>query len=81
MIHHYIAILPRLLRVVHRQRLVDPPEFLTLRKTLISRKEEILNYFEKRIPNAITEGFSRVASLVKTWVLDIGTNETLGRGF
>ncbi len=41
------------------------PELLTLRKTLISWKEEILNYFEKRITNAMTEGFNRIASLVK----------------
>lgn len=41
------------------------PELLTLRKTLLSWKTEILNYFKKRITNAMTEGFNRVASLVK----------------
>lgn len=52
-------------RLILELGVTDTPELLTLRKTLISWKEEILNYFEKRITNAMTEGFNRVASLVK----------------
>lgn len=52
-------------RLILELGMTDIPELLTLRKTLMSWKEEILNYFEKRITNAMTEGFNRVASLVK----------------
>lgn len=41
------------------------PEIKTLCRTLTSWKEEILNYFRIGITNAMTEGFNRVASLVK----------------
>jgi transposase len=36
------------------------PELKTLRKTLVSWREEILNYFENRLTNARTEGFNTV---------------------
>jgi transposase len=52
-------------RLILELEMSDIPELLTLRKTLLSWKEEILNYFKKRITNAMTEGFNRVASLVK----------------
>jgi transposase len=41
------------------------PEIITLRKTLMRWRQEILNYFEKRITNARTEGFNNVAKLVQ----------------
>ena len=41
------------------------PEIITLRKTLMKWREEILNYFENRITNARTEGFNNVAKLVQ----------------
>jgi len=40
-------------------------EIQTLRRTLISWKEEILNYFQYRITNATTEGFNNVAKVVQ----------------
>lgn len=36
------------------------PELKTLRKTLVSWRNEILNYFESRLTNARTEGFNTV---------------------
>lgn len=41
------------------------PEIKTFVRTLKSWRNEILNYFKTRITNAMTEGFNRVASLVK----------------
>lgn len=41
------------------------PEIIKLRKTLLRWSDEILNYFKVPITNAMTEGFNRVASLVK----------------
>ena len=35
-------------------------ELQTLRRTLMSWREEILNYFENRITNARTEGYNNV---------------------
>lgn len=52
-------------RLILELGMTDIPELKTLRRTLISWKEEILNYFERRITNAMTEGFNRIASLVK----------------
>jgi transposase len=52
-------------RLILELSMTDTPELVTLRKTLTSWKEEILNYFERRITNAMTEGFNRIASLVK----------------
>jgi transposase len=40
-------------------------ELQTLRKTLTKWKDEILNYFRTGLTNAMTEGFNRIASLVK----------------
>jgi transposase len=41
-------------------------ELKTLRRTLISWREEILNYFKKRVSNARVEGFNNVAkSIIK----------------
>lgn len=40
-------------------------EIRTLRKTLMSWREEILNYFKMRLTNARTEGFNNVAKLVQ----------------
>lgn len=41
------------------------PEIKTFVRTLKSWQQEILNYFRTNITNAMTEGFNRVASLVK----------------
>lgn len=41
------------------------PEIKRLQRTLERWKDEILNYFKCRLTNAMTEGFNRVASLVK----------------
>lgn len=41
------------------------PEIQTLRRTLRNWQQEILNYFRTGLTNAMTEGFNRVASLVK----------------
>lgn len=41
------------------------PELKSLRKTLMSWMEEILNYFENRLTNARTEGFNNVAKQVQ----------------
>ena len=40
-------------------------ELKRLRKTLMSWKTEILNYFKKRITNAKTEGFNVCKSIIK----------------
>jgi len=40
-------------------------ELQTLRRTLMSWKEEILNYFENRITNARTEGFNNVCKQIQ----------------
>lgn len=40
-------------------------EIQTLRRTLKSWKEEVLNYFQFRITNATTEGFNNVAKVVQ----------------
>lgn len=42
----------------------DIPELQRLARTLFRWAREILNYFEKRITNARTEGFNRIAKLV-----------------
>ena len=41
------------------------PELRTLRRTLISWRTEILNYFDTGLTNGRTEGFNNVAKLVK----------------
>ncbi|MEM6732374.1 MAG: ISL3 family transposase [Myxococcota bacterium] len=41
------------------------PELKTLRRTLMSWRTEILNYFQERITNGRTEGFNNKAKLVK----------------
>jgi len=41
------------------------PELKTLRRTLISWRTEILNYFDTGLTNGRTEGFNNVAKLVK----------------
>jgi transposase len=43
----------------------DIPELKALKKTLTSWRNEILNYFETGLTNAITEGFNNKAKLVK----------------
>ena len=44
----------------------DIIELKRLRKTLMSWREEILNFFKTRITNAKTEGFNNVAkSIIK----------------
>lgn len=41
------------------------PEIITLRKTLLKWKVEILNYFKKRYTNGRVEGFNNVAKTIK----------------
>lgn len=41
------------------------PELKRFRRTLVSWRKEILNYFENRLTNARTEGFNNVAKLVQ----------------
>lgn len=41
------------------------PELKTLRRTLMSWKDEIVNYFESRLTNARTEGYNNVAKQVQ----------------
>lgn len=41
------------------------PELLTLRKTLMKWRKEILGYFETRLTNGRTEGFNNLAKLVQ----------------
>jgi transposase len=62
---HYDRAVKSFDRLILELGMTDTPELLTLRKTLRSWREEILNYFKKRITNAMTEGFNRVASLEK----------------
>lgn len=45
--------------------LSEVPELLTLRRTLIRWRTEILNYFRRRLTNGRTEGFNAKAKLVK----------------
>jgi transposase len=52
-------------RLILQAKASTVPEIQTLARTLQSWKEEILNYFRTGITNAMTEGFNRVASLVK----------------
>ena len=40
-------------------------EVITLRKTLLSWRQEILNYFKTRLTNARVEGFNNKAKLIK----------------
>lgn len=54
--------LERLLLQTQASRL---EEIQTLHKTLTRWKTEILNYFRTGLTNAMTEGFNRIASLVK----------------
>lgn len=41
------------------------PEIQRLRRTLVSWREEILNFFENRLTNGRTEGFNRKAKLIQ----------------
>lgn len=41
------------------------PEVLTLRKTLLKWKEQVLAYFETKLTNGPTEGFNNKAKLIK----------------
>ena len=41
------------------------PEIKRLRRTLSKWKNEVLNYFRKRLTNARTEGFNNVCKLVQ----------------
>lgn len=52
-------------RLINELKMCDLPELQTFKNTLEKWKTEILNYFVRRITNAMTEGFNRVASLVK----------------
>lgn len=52
-------------RLLEDMRASGLPEIQTLRRTLQSWRNEILNYFRSGLTNARTEGFNRIASLVK----------------
>ena len=49
-----------LIKLLDQLALSKLKELKTLRKTLMSWKDEILNYFENRITNARTEGYNNV---------------------
>jgi len=44
---------------------VNVPELQTFRRTLVSWRTEILNYFLVKITNARTEGYNRKAKLIQ----------------
>jgi transposase len=56
------AMLKNLIDRLHTSKL---PELQTLRKTLRSWFDEILNYFKWRVTNARVEGYNNVAKLIK----------------
>ena len=49
-----------LIKLMDQLALSKLPELKSLRRTLMSWKDEILNYFENRITNARTEGYNNV---------------------
>ena len=53
-----------LIKILDWLALSNLKELKRLRKTLMSWKDEILNYFENRITNAKTEGFNNVAKSI-----------------
>lgn len=56
---------PRFERLVCAMRFSQLPEIKRFCRTLERWRDEILNYFLNPITNAVTEGYNRVASLVK----------------
>ena len=50
-----------LIKLLDQLALSKLPELKTLRKTLMSWQDEILNYFENRITNARTEGYFKIS--------------------
>ncbi len=52
-------------KIFHRMGMSTVPKFRNLRKTLLSWKQEILEYFEGRFTNGRVEGFNRKAKLVQ----------------
>jgi len=52
-------------KLIERMKAAGSDVFQTLAKTLKNWKIEILNYFQTGLTNAMSEGFNRVASLVK----------------
>lgn len=54
-----------LIGLTDRFALSSLAEILTLRKTLLKWRKEILAYFETRLTNGMTEGFNNKAKLVK----------------
>lgn len=68
----------RLLAVVSNSKLQP---MASLAKTLTAWREPILNYFCTGLTNAMTEGFNRVASLVKKGVLVIAIQKIIAYVF
>jgi len=64
-VHGYNNAAKVLIRITDRMAHSTLPEIKTLRRTLMKWRNEILNYFKKRITNARTEGFNNVAKLVQ----------------
>lgn len=62
---HYDRAVAGFNRLINELKMTDIPELQTFKTTLEKWRTEILNYFKKRITNAMTEGFNRIASLVK----------------
>jgi transposase len=54
-----------LVKMTDHMALSKIPEILTLRRTLMRWRNEILNYFKTGITNARTEGFNNVAKLIQ----------------
>jgi transposase len=62
---HYDRATASFNRLINELKMTDIPELKTLLQTLEKWRIEILNYFKRRYTNAMTEGFNRIASLVK----------------
>ncbi len=62
---HYDRACASFNRIINELKMTTIPELQTLRITLEKWRTEILNYFKRRYTNAMTEGFNRIASLVK----------------
>ncbi len=54
-----------LTKITDRMASSSIKEIITLRKTLMRWRKEILEYFKKRLTNARTEGYNNVAKVVK----------------
>lgn len=54
-----------LIKLTDQMALSSLPEIKTLRRTLMSWRNEVLNFFINRTTNARTEGFNNLAKLLQ----------------